>query len=105
MERIRVKVALPDDQHMLQEIVEGAVELNSGSMVLVPPALPPHDVLLMQPARAERETLEKGGKVLAIDGRPGAVNLYELRPLGSAAGSSDLGDVIRDLVDSAEPRS
>ena len=98
MDRIRVKVAIPDEQQMLHEIVEGAVELNSGTMVLVPPALPPHDVLLVQPAPDERETLQHGGKVLAFDGRPDKIDLYELRPLGSVTWSSQLAKKIRELV-------
>lgn len=98
MERIRVKVAIPHEQQMLQEIVEGAVELNESSMVLVPPAPPPHDILLVQPARDERETLEQGGKVLAIDSRPDKINLYELRPVGSVRWSSQLASKIRELV-------
>jgi hypothetical protein len=98
MQRIRVKVAIRDDQQILQQIVEGAVELNESSMVLVPPALPPHDVLLVQPDRDERDTLDHGGKVLAIDGRPDGINLYELRSLGSVRWSSQLAMKIRELV-------
>jgi hypothetical protein len=98
MERIRVKVVIPHNQQMLHEIVEGAVELNEDSMVLVPPALPPHDILLVQPDRDECDTLEQGGKVLALDSRADKMNLYELRPVGSVRRSSQLATKIRELV-------
>lgn len=98
MERIRVKVAMPREQKMLQEIVEGAVQLNDSSMVLVPPASPPHDVLLVQPDHEERDTLDHGGKVIAIDGREDRIDVYELRSMGSVRWSAQLARKIRELV-------
>lgn len=99
MQRIRVKVAGAGEQHMLQEIVEGAVSLDGQMDVMSTDSTTDvPDVLLVAAAREEMETLKRGGEVLALDRRDDHVNLYVLRLFDRVRGSAQLANAIRRLA-------
>ena len=99
MARITVRVSAPVDQHMLQEIVEGAMALDDGTALSAddPQAHPP-DVLLVPATRDETATLEGGGDVVALDRHDDHLNLYVLRFFDRVRGSAQLASAIRRLA-------
>ena len=84
---------------MLREIVQGAISMD-GEMDVVPPDAPVsgEDVLIVEAGRVERETLDAGGEVVALDRRQDHVDLYVLRLLERVGGSAQLAGAIRRLV-------
>jgi hypothetical protein len=100
MQPIRVKVVVPAEQHMLQEIVEGAVSIDPEIDVVTNPSPPPNapDVLLVATSRDESETLKNGGRVLALDRTRDHVDLYELSLFERIRGSDQLASAIRRVA-------
>jgi hypothetical protein len=106
MERIKVRIALPQEQQMLREIVQGAVSLDGG-MDILPPDAPAssEDILIVEAPRVERDTLDAGGEVLALDRRRDHIDLYVLQLLGRVRGSGQLANAIRRLMKPLTGRS
>ncbi len=100
MPPIRVKVVVPAEQHMLQEIVEGAVSVDPAMDVMPNPSPPGNapDVLLISTSRDERETLENGGSIIALDQTRDRLDLYVLRLFEGIRGSAQLANAIRRVV-------
>ena len=106
MERIKVRVALPQEQQMLREIVQGAISIDGEFDVVLPgSAATNEDVLIVETPREERDTLGAGGEVLALDRQHDHVDLYVLRLFERVRGSAQLASAIRKLVSPLMGRS
>ena len=98
----RIRVAVPTRRGLQWEIVQGVIALDSNMDLLLPSddGWGTADVLIIEAVHdiRERIVLRSHGKVLAIDGQSGGVDLYEMRLLGHAERVEDLTGAIRALL-------